>query len=231
MANLKENRNIAKLIGFTETPYHCYVMKKYKCSLQHLIDNIGLEKNLETCTFIGNEISNGMKYIHSKGIIHLDLKPLNILIDEYDQGNYNFVICDFGSSSIIGDTPRALGFEAPERLEFTCRYTPPEVFQRMRINDSFSGRPSTENDKSIDVYAFAITMFEVITREKSYKGMTADQIIELILAGNRPDWPIDIRVNASYAALLELVQDCWAASPTSRPKFDQIQFIFNQNLQ
>lgn len=63
------------------------------------------------------QIANAMNYLHSKGILHLDLKPQNILLS-YD---YNIKITDFGESLRGKDTK--LGKD----LKATLAYSPPYI--------------------------------------------------------------------------------------------------------
>lgn len=58
-----------------------------------------------------NEIAKGMAYLHSKGVLHGDLKAANVLVDD----KYRCVVSDFGQSEmksesyrISGISPRAL---------------------------------------------------------------------------------------------------------------------------
>lgn len=65
------------------------------------------------------DIANGLAFAHSKGIIHADLKPSNILFDANDHAK----ICDFGIARIPqeeADTPQLFAtalYVAPERVE------------------------------------------------------------------------------------------------------------------
>jgi serine/threonine protein kinase len=40
------------------------------------------------------DICHGMNYLHNKGVLHLDLKPMNLLVDD----NLTVKVCDFGLS-------------------------------------------------------------------------------------------------------------------------------------
>lgn len=46
--------------------------------------------------YLTYEIMKGVLFIHSKGVIHRDLKPLNILVNE----KWDVKICDFGQSNV-----------------------------------------------------------------------------------------------------------------------------------
>lgn len=52
--------------------------------------------SLEHIIFILYEIMKGLHYIHSKGIIHRDIKPLNILVTS----DWEIKISDFGQSNV-----------------------------------------------------------------------------------------------------------------------------------
>ncbi len=52
-----------------------------------------------TCKKFAYELVNGLSYMHENGIIYCDLKPSNILINEYSNLKYG----DFGLSKKITD--------------------------------------------------------------------------------------------------------------------------------
>ena len=55
--------------------------------------------NTDQIKFITFEITKGVQYIHSRGVIHRDLKPLNILVND----NWDIKISDFGQSNVLTD--------------------------------------------------------------------------------------------------------------------------------
>lgn len=65
------------------------------------------------------DIANGLAFAHSKGIVHADMKPSNILFDANDHAK----VCDFGiarSPQEEADTPQLFAtamYVAPERVE------------------------------------------------------------------------------------------------------------------
>lgn len=73
------------------------IFNYYSSDLWKLVKS---EKFLEmfNIKFIIYQILNGLKYIHSKNILHRDLKTGNVLID---MNNYNVKICDFGLARTV----------------------------------------------------------------------------------------------------------------------------------
>ncbi|CAK5281595.1 unnamed protein product [Mycena citricolor] len=90
------------------------------------------------------ELGNGLEFIHNRNVIHLDLKPSNILVT----GNGHFKIGDFGMASVW---PRMLPAADSESVglerEGDKMYLAPEVLQ---------GRYG----KAADVFSFGMTMLE-----------------------------------------------------------------------
>ncbi|CAG9331863.1 unnamed protein product [Blepharisma stoltei] len=71
------------------------------------------------------DVIQGLEYLHSHGIIHLDLKPGNLLLyTDVDENEYPLVkICDFGLSRRADAT----GYAIIEKKCGTDKYVPPEV--------------------------------------------------------------------------------------------------------
>src|SRR5437870_6836735 len=87
-------------------------------SMKERIEQVGPLKTADAVR-IAIEVANGLQFAHSKGIIHADLKPSNILFDANDAAK----ICDFGiarSPQEDADTPQLYAtamYVAPERVE------------------------------------------------------------------------------------------------------------------
>src|SRR5213594_4548565 len=87
-------------------------------SLKQRIEQVGPLKTGDAVR-ISIEVANGLGFAHSKGIIHADLKPSNILFDANDAAK----ICDFGIARAPqedADTPQLYAtamYVAPERVE------------------------------------------------------------------------------------------------------------------
>jgi serine/threonine protein kinase len=102
------------------------------------------------------EVLEGLKALHDKRVIHRDLKPENIL---FDNNNYA-QLSDFGISGNLGLKVRITKAEpdGAQKIFGTYIYIPPEQFT--------SVKPMELVGPPIDIFAFGVLMYEVITGGK-----------------------------------------------------------------
>jgi serine/threonine protein kinase len=156
------------------------------------------------------------------------------LIEIFPNGIYSAVICDFGFANIVGTAEDmqsriASGLEVPNKAGITAQYASPELFSRV----FFGRKTATEIDRAIDVYAFGVTVYELVTGEKAWNGVEQNDIRQRVIqgikesndlsVGDRPLIPIRY-YNAFPGAkdLLKIAEASWLQSPTDRPTFEQI---------
>ena len=144
-------------------------------------------------------IASAMKYLHIHGIIHRDLKPANIFMDEYLIPR----VGDFGLSKIILSS--FCGSHSEKDVKGTTLYMAPEI------------HTNCEYTKAIDVYAFAIIVYEIITNQAPFPNCGSYQISCKVVNGERPEFKY--KIPDSYKRLIE---KCWSHDPKVRPTFDEI---------
>ncbi|GLV43643.1 Mos oncogene [Carabus blaptoides fortunei] len=191
--------NIVKTIQVICEPLAKYgIVMMQDCSdakdMQHLLDDPELNLPFQTIVKWIADICAALQHCHERGILHLDVKPKNILV----QDNNHCTLCDFGSS---------LDLNCAEQRSYshqgTVAYTAPELFQA-KVPDS-----------SADVYSLGITMWQIQSRSTPYEDV--DNQDAVVKHGVRPT--IQQAVNLDYQILY---MDCWAADPTVRPMLNDI---------
>ncbi|MGM9928894.1 MAG: Stk1 family PASTA domain-containing Ser/Thr kinase [Bacillus sp. (in: firmicutes)] len=135
-----------------------YTLKQYIQQHHH----IPIEKSMS----IMEQITSAIEHAHQHGIIHRDIKPQNILIDE----NGHVKITDFGiatalSATTITQTNAVLG---------SVHYLSPE-----------QARGGMANKKS-DIYSLGIVMFELLTGRLPFSGESAVSIALKHLQSSTP---------------------------------------------
>ena len=129
--------------------------------LIHNNSNTKLNPTQKTNIAIG--IAHGMRYLHSKGIIHRDLKSPNIFLDE----NYLPKIADFGLSRFCDSEFMTQSIGTPQWMPMeqlsSCNYGPP-----------------------VDVYAFGMILYELETGEVPFDGMNSVEIFKALERDETP---------------------------------------------
>ncbi|KAH3758133.1 protein kinase [Pelomyxa schiedti] len=192
--------NVLQFFGCCMDPPDICLAMEFMCrgSLFSILHNPQLPMNLSLALRLLVDAAKGCLYLHSctPAIIHRDLKSHNLLVDEH----WKVKVCDFGLSAIIANASQTLTACG------TPSWTAPEVLRRMHYT------------VKVDVYSFGIVMFECVTRQDPYDGMTPYTVIFGVAnEGLRPTLPTE--VPAPYA---KLTRECWAEDPDMRPDFSVI---------
>ncbi|CAN6212859.1 unnamed protein product, partial [Urochloa humidicola] len=144
----------------------------------------------------------GMEYLHSKDIVHFDLKCDNLLVNVKDPSRPICKVADFGLSKMKQATLVSGGMRG------TLPWMAPELL-------SMGG---TKVSEKIDVYSFGIVMWEILTGEDPYDGMHYGGVIGGILSNTlRP--PVPASCNPEWRKLME---QCWSTEPERRPSFTEV---------
>lgn len=142
------HRNLLKFHNWYETRNHLWIIFEY-CPGGDLYKLLEEDKRLPEATIkkFAFEVLEGLSHLHENGIIFADLKPSNILINEYS----NLKLGDFGFSKKISDLVQVDPANDPNKAKHgTPFYMAPELFQETGTQSFYS-----------DFWALGCLMYEM----------------------------------------------------------------------
>jgi len=115
-----------------------------------------LDFNLEKILLLALDLSRGLEYIHSEGIIHRDVSPSNILIDTNDG---RAKLTDYGLAEFDGSVTLSKSLRS-SFIMGTIPYTAPEI-----------ARGESTGTIRSDIFSFGSVLFESLTGQKLLPGV------------------------------------------------------------
>jgi len=151
---------------------------------------------------IAMDTAFGMEYLHSKNIVHFDLKSDNLLVNLRDPQRPICKVGDLGLSKVKCQTLISGGVRG------TLPWMAPELL---------NGSSSLVSEK-VDVFSFGIVLWELLTGEEPYADLHYGVIIGGIVSNTlRPQVP-----DSCDPEWRSLMEQCWSTEPSERPSFTEI---------
>ncbi len=109
----------------------------------------GTSLPLETIVFYAKQVASALQYAHDQKLIHRDVKPENMLLDQ----DNTIVLGDFGIA-LMAQSSR---YQSTQEVAGTAAYMAPEQFQ---------GHPHRASDQ----YALGVVVYEWLTGDRPFHG-------------------------------------------------------------
>ena len=193
--------NIIRLFGVTKLKDNRFAVIMEKAdngSLEQILYNVEFQLAVK----ISLGIVDGLDFLHSRKVVHRDLKPQNVLLVGPEKISK---ISDFGTSKIIQT------LITNSAMVGTPKYAAPELLE-----------PGSLYGCSADVFSLAIILFEIFSGKHAETGLGTNvmQIMMAIVKGKRPAFPNNYPSN-----IRPLVERGWSGDPSARPKLLEFRSV------
>lgn len=192
-----EHPNIVELVDLILYPDRGYLIMEYieGKNLRDYMKNITGWLPVQNVALFIHETLNALEYAHNKGVIHMDIKPSNIMLSNQNQ----IKLIDFGISQKKDRANDGIKMGTPF-------YMSPEQIEGKGI------------DERTDIYSLGITMYELIAGTPPFAGNTTkDELLEIIRTKNIPKVKILNSYDKEYEDQInEIIIKSTAKNPNNR---------------
>ena len=193
--SILNHKNIVKVFDVALNDDLYYIVMEYLngITLKQYINQQGHLGWRETLYFL-SQILDALRHAHSKGIVHRDIKPQNImLLSDGSIKVTDFGIARFSSTNTNTMTDKAIG---------SVHYISPEQVSADHI------------DQRSDIYSVGVTLYEMLTGELPFD---ADNPVSVALMQLQLDPPSPRQKNPDIPeGLEEIILKCMAKNPDNR---------------
>ncbi|KAF0541165.1 kinase-like protein [Gigaspora margarita] len=210
---VNNHENIIKFLGIAvETSRNDYMIVLQFANSGNLTDYLrskihdGIFKILwAELIQVAEQIILGIQHLHSNKIVHRNLHPKNILINDN-----KVLISGFGSAWKFDDSLISLFDEG-----ITYEYTDPQIFIQSRF------MPNTKSD----IYSLGVILWELTSGIHPFSKIPNKfALAHLISKGKR-----ERRVPGTPSNYAKLYKKCWNTKPKKRPELEVILHILRQS--
>lgn len=149
--------NIIEVHHFGVEDGNAYIAMRYVASgtLKERLQGAAGPMDLSSAARLIAQVAAALQYAHERGLVHLDVKPANVLLGSADWP----LLSDFGIVRMAGDA-RPDG----HRIAGTPAYMSPEQWQGLEV------------DGRSDQYSLALTFYELVTGRRAFSGETSAEL-------------------------------------------------------
>ncbi len=185
--------NVLDVLDFGEVEGMPYISVQFvrALTLRYLLEQGG-KLDTAAALYLARQIGWGLAAAHRENLLHLGLKPENILVEPQGRAK----VMDFGLSAAATEVTSAASYLAPEQLD---------------------GRGG---DARTDIYAMGALLYELLSGQAPYPGSTVDEIRQQHLM--QDPTPLGAIIEDSLPELEQVIARCLSKAPESRySSFDE----------
>ncbi len=186
--------NVLEIYETGEIERRPYIAMRYVegCTLLDAADELNVDEKIA----LFGQVCEGLHAAHRKGLLHRDVKPSNVLVEENSDG-FKAYVADFGIAVA----------EEPESTLTTAMAGTPVFIAPERLTEG-------ETDRRCDIYSLGVTMYQIFTGELPFAG---DSVVEVMrkTCSEDPKRPREIKPDLPEV-VEEVILRCMAKKPEDR---------------
>ncbi|CAB3258052.1 unnamed protein product [Arctia plantaginis] len=168
--------HIVHMNNFTWDDKNIYIIMEFCCGgdMSKYIHKYGRVPEKRVLYFL-QQLASALKFLREKGVVHMDLKPHNLLLHKGSDGKYMLKVADFGFA-------QHMTAEGPRSVRGSPLYMAPEML-------------FGEYDARVDLWSVGIIMYECLFGRAPYSSNTFKELVDKI----QRQAPIEIPPNSSIS--------------------------------
>ncbi|CAN0242297.1 unnamed protein product [Ectocarpus sp. 12 AP-2014] len=196
---LRGNRNIVGMLGVCGTTV---VTEYFPTNVGYYAFQNREGLSIRAVLSMALDATRGLQALHEVGCVHVDLKPMQLLVDD----NLRVMVNDFNSVHVMGISPTDGAF-CPVKAQKRNRLEP------WPSPENYAGQPLTETS---DIYSMSMVFYSLLSGTRPFGG--AEGLAEAFATRTQPRPLVD---PSWHRGLVEVVQDMWHEHPMRRPSARQ----------
>ncbi|XP_026747791.1 serine/threonine-protein kinase ULK3 [Trichoplusia ni] len=153
--------HIVQMKNFTWDDKNIYIIMEYCCGgdMSKYIHRYGRVPEKQVLYFL-QQLASALKFLREKGVVHMDLKPHNLLLHKGSDGKYMLKVADFGFA-------QHLSAESGRSVRGSPLYMAPEMLRG-------------HYDARVDLWSVGVIMYECLFGRAPYSSSTFKELVDKI---------------------------------------------------
>jgi len=214
------HQNVLPFLGYTVEGNHPALVSEWmkKGNLHGYMKTLKTQDSFSM--LVG--IARGLQYLHSNRVIHSDLRTANVLLSP--EGTP--LLADVGISKLEASLFTTLAGPIAESVWRSLRWLACEFFEFDDNDDDVNSTRRLEHNEKTDVWAFGMTIYELLTGDVPYAKIKSDlKVMSAIANYSLPPEPT-FKGSPSDVALRRYMwsvcRQCWVTKPADRPSMGML---------
>ncbi|KAI4323566.1 hypothetical protein L6164_023161 [Bauhinia variegata] len=213
----------------------CLVMDRCYGSVQSEMQRNGGRLTLEQVLRYGADIARGVAELHAAGIVCMNLKPSNLLLD----ASGHAVVSDYGLAGILKKPvcrkahPECdSSHSCMECIMLSPYYAAPEAWEPVKKSLNLFWDDAIGISADSDAWSFGCTLVEMCTGSAPWAGLSAEEIYRAVVKARKlPPQYASVVGGGIPRDLWKMIGECLQFKAAKRPSFNAMLATFLRHLQ